>query len=81
VPCPAWRNIRIRLVPTGQCRLTTPHGPDGVAAFEGCFGRSPLVLGRNVIDRLRLYFATGAKEIYYIEQPAAPGPSSLALIH
>lgn len=39
-----------------------------MVAYEGCFGVSPLVLGRGLIERLRLYFATAEKAIYYTEQ-------------
>ena len=46
----------------------SPEGADGVASYEGCFGLSPLVLGRGLIERLRLYFATAEKAIYYTEQ-------------
>ena len=63
------KDVRIRLVPTiKDCRLTTPDGQDGVASYEGCFGVSPLVLGRSLIERLRLYFATAERAIYYTEQ-------------
>jgi hypothetical protein len=73
------KDVRIRLIPNGKdCRLTTPDGPDGVAAFEGCFGVSPLVLGRSLIERLRLYFATGEKAIYYTEQTPPTDIRSLA---
>jgi hypothetical protein len=63
------KDVKIRLIPSGKdCRLATPEGADGVASYEGCFGISPLVLGRGLIERLRLYFATGEKAIYYTEQ-------------
>jgi hypothetical protein len=61
------KDVRILLVPTPKgCRLA--DGLDGVSAYEGCFGVSPLVLGRGLVERLRLYFATAEKAIYYTEQ-------------
>jgi hypothetical protein len=63
------KDVKIRLIPSNKgCRLATPEGADGVASYEGCFGVSPLVLGRGLIERLRLYFATAEKAIYYTEQ-------------
>jgi hypothetical protein len=55
--------IRVTTAAPKACSLS--ERPDGVLGYEGCYGRYPLVLGRNALRKLHLYFATKAKVIYF----------------
>jgi hypothetical protein len=64
------RNTRIRLVPppplgrakTCSLRMSASTGAVGYADCEGIF---PMQLGRNVLESLRLYFATRENVVYF----------------
>jgi hypothetical protein len=61
----------IRLAPpVKRCTLSNTGMFGEVPEFKGrndhlCFGVYPLVLGRQAIEHLRLYFATSQKTIYF----------------
>jgi hypothetical protein len=46
------------------CRLVLHKGPDKAAGFEQCIGRYPLLLGRDVLEKLHLYLATREGTLY-----------------
>ena len=48
-----------------SCVLSTSGNPDGALGYSGCYGRYPLVLGRNALRKLHLYFASKEKLIYF----------------
>ena len=47
------------------CALGTAGNPDGALGYSGCYGRYPLVLGRAALRKLRLYFASRERLIYF----------------
>jgi hypothetical protein len=55
--------IRLTPAPAAVCRLS--ERPDGVLGYDGCYGGYPLVLGREALRKLHLYFATKEKMIYF----------------
>ena len=69
----AITDLKITLVPApgGDCKLSIANRPDHAVGFNGCFGRYPLKLGRDTIEKLRLYFATKEKVIYFAASDAA----------
>lgn len=59
-------NSRIQLTdPKKNCDVTKRTATSKAAGFENCYGSYPLVLGRGVLDQLRVYFAMKEKMIYY----------------
>jgi hypothetical protein len=64
-------NVVIRLAPPVRgCTLSNTSAFGNVPEFKGrddhlCFGAYPLVLGRQTIEHLRLYFATREKALYF----------------
>jgi hypothetical protein len=52
----------IDLPATSSCTLSSRFN---VASYDGCLGRHPLQLGRNVLTKLRLYIATKEKVLYF----------------
>ena len=48
-----------------SCVLSTSGNPDGALGYSGCYGRYPLVLGRDALRKLHLYFASKEKLIYF----------------
>lgn len=59
-------NPNITLLPappySASCSLVTRSTS---TAYERCLGYFPMKLGRNVLEKLRLYFATKEKVLYY----------------
>jgi hypothetical protein len=55
--------IQLTKAPPKACSLS--ERPEGVLGYDGCYGRYPLVLGRNALQKLHLYFATKEKVIYF----------------
>jgi hypothetical protein len=51
--------------PGRDCNLVTSGRPSGAAGYNSCLGAVPLVLGRDIIGKLRLYFAMEEKLIYF----------------
>ncbi len=47
------------------CVLGTAGNPDGALGYSGCYGRYPLVLGREALRKLHLYFASKPRLIYF----------------
>jgi hypothetical protein len=47
------------------CVLGTAGNPGGALGYSGCYGRYPLVLGRAVLRKLHLYFASRERLIYF----------------
>jgi hypothetical protein len=50
---------------TPGCVLGTAGNPDGALGYSGCYGRYPLVLGRDALRKLHLYFASKERLIYF----------------
>jgi hypothetical protein len=46
------------------CTPSPNAGPEHSAAYQNCFGSQPLVLGLDVLQHLRLYFATKERVLY-----------------
>jgi predicted aspartyl protease len=46
----------------GSCRLASRSG---VAGYEGCLGRHPLLLGLSVLTKLHVYIATKERVLYF----------------
>jgi hypothetical protein len=68
----AFTDITIKIVPPSKdCKLVGFDGSDTTARYELCFGVYPLVLGRDVLEKLHLYFATREKVIYFTETVGA----------
>jgi hypothetical protein len=47
------------------CVLGTAGNPDEALGYSGCYGRYPLVLGRDALRKLHLYLASRQKLIYF----------------
>jgi hypothetical protein len=59
-------NADVVLQPTWEkCKLTLDKAPSHAVGFDGCLSRYPLVLGRDVLEKLHLYFAMGEKVLYF----------------
>ena len=56
--------IQLISAPEG-CVLGTAGNPDEALGYSGCYGRYPLVLGRDALRKLHLYFASKEKLIYF----------------
>lgn len=56
--------IHLISAPEG-CVLGTSGSPDGALGYSGCYGRYPLVLGRDALRKLHLYFSSKEKLIYF----------------
>ncbi len=79
------RNSRIRLTdpPDKTCSLSTSGRKGAGAGYQGCHNIYPMALGRNVLSKLRLYFATQEKMLYFTiadatratKAPAAASPA------
>jgi hypothetical protein len=64
-------NAHVQLIdlPTpSSCTLSSRFN---VAAYDGCLGRHPLQLGRNVLTKLRIYIATKEKVLYFTPSGAS----------
>jgi hypothetical protein len=57
------QQIRVTTAPPLLCSLS--ERADGVLGYDGCYGGYPLVLGREALRKLHLYFATKEKMIYF----------------
>jgi hypothetical protein len=67
-------NARMRLVvgKLPNCSLTSSHGSERAAVYEGCMGgEAPLKLGLSVARHLHLYFATKEKVLYFSDASAS----------
>ena len=66
-------NANMRLTPapkSGSCAFS-PFGRTGHAAgYTGCAGRLPAMLGRDVLDKLRLFFAMKEGVVYFTRAEA-----------
>jgi len=51
--------------PPEGCTLGTSGNPDGALGYSGCYGRYPLVLGRQALRKLHLYFASKERLLYF----------------
>ena len=62
-------DTRIRLVrpPAGlnYCKALTDERPTGAAGFNDCLSGNPLTLGLDIVGKLRMYFATRDRAIYF----------------
>ena len=59
-------NVRLDSSAQGKACGVTAGGRTGRAAgYTGCFGMHPLYLGRNILDKLRIYFATKENVVYF----------------
>jgi len=59
-------NADVQLVPglAKSCELSLDSGPEHSATYKYCFGNPPLMLGLDVLQHLRLYFATEEHMLY-----------------
>jgi hypothetical protein len=62
-------DTQIRLVqpPAGlnYCKALTAERPTGAAGFNDCLSGNPLTLGLDIVGKLRMYFATRDRAIYF----------------
>jgi hypothetical protein len=58
-----------------RCDLSSDFGPDHSATYKKCFGNPPLILGLDVLQHLRLYFAT-EEHVLYVTTADAGGPAA-----
>jgi len=58
-------NARVQLVDLPVNSSCTLSSRFNVASYDGCLGRHPLQLGRNVLTKLRIYIATKEKVLYF----------------
>jgi predicted aspartyl protease len=69
-------NTRIRLLPSNKrCRRLLNRGGE-IGYYRGpsqqlCGGAYPMYLGRNILQELRMYFATGENRVYFTAANAA----------
>jgi hypothetical protein len=56
------------------CKLSLSAGPQHSATYQNCFGSPPLSLGLNVLQHLRLYFATQEHVLYITAADATTAP-------
>jgi hypothetical protein len=63
-------NTRVVLVPAAQCGDRPPVTGSRIA--EECRRPQPLMLGRNILEQLRLYFATKERMLYYTAAEPTP---------
>lgn len=71
-PGAASTPIRVNVLPVkGPCKVQT--GPSGAAGYGmTCPGVMPLMLGRQALQQLRLYFASAQNVLYYSAASATP---------
>jgi hypothetical protein len=58
-----------------RCELSPDAGPEHSATYRKCFGNPPLTLGLDVLQHLRLYFAT-EEHILYVTAADAGRPAA-----
>jgi hypothetical protein len=47
------------------CKALTDERPTGAAGFNDCLSGNPLTLGLDIVGKLRMYFATRDRAIYF----------------
>lgn len=77
----AITNADVMLQSTWEgCKLNLNKPATHAVGFDGCLSRYPLLLGRDVLEKLHLYLATGEKVLYVTSadasRAAAPATSS-----
>jgi hypothetical protein len=69
-------NADVELIPGGKgCIVSHLSGPEHSAAYENCYGTPPLTLGLDVLQHLRLYFAT-EEHVLYVTAADAQMPAA-----
>lgn len=70
------KNTLIALTPGDEtCTLQKAFTQKGVTGYdESCMGHYPMRLGRNILRRLRIYFATKEKMLYFSAADAGRPP-------
>jgi hypothetical protein len=58
-----------------NCEISPDSGPEHSATYKKCFGNPPLTLGLDVLQHLRLYFAT-EEHILYVTAAEAGWPAA-----
>jgi hypothetical protein len=58
-------NAHVQLIDLPANTSCTLSSRFNVASYDGCLGRHPLQLGRNVLTKLRIYIATKEKVLYF----------------
>jgi predicted aspartyl protease len=58
-------NAHVQLVDLPANTSCTLSSRFNAASYDGCLGRHPLQLGRNVLTKLRIYIATKEKVLYF----------------
>jgi hypothetical protein len=65
-------NADVELVAGAKgCIVSSSAGPEHSAAYQNCYGSPPLTLGLDVLQHLRLYFATEERILYVTAADAA----------
>jgi hypothetical protein len=65
------KNSRIELADSMKdCRVRIQRRESGAAGYDHCMFVYPMALGRNVLQELRLYFATKEKMLYFTRADA-----------
>jgi hypothetical protein len=69
-------NADVQLVSGSKgCIVSQDSGPEHSATYKNCYGNPPLTLGLNVLQHLRLYFAT-EEHILYLTAADAGMPAA-----
>lgn len=55
----------------GGCKVNLDKPATHAVGFDGCLSRYPFVLGRDALEKLHLYFATGEKILYLTSADAS----------
>jgi len=59
-------NADVQLIPGAKgCIVSKNAGPEGSAAYLNCYGSPPLTIGLDLLQHLRLYFATEEHILYF----------------
>ncbi len=73
IPGLTIKDAKVILAPPIDCRLLATGGTADAAAYvHQCMGVYPMQLGRNVLQKLRLYFATGENVLYFTAADSSP---------
>jgi hypothetical protein len=77
--------VRLRDSPNASdaivsCKLELRSQESGAVGYSGCENRYPMALGGNVLEKMRIYFATKERKIYFtLADGSVNGPSPAPL--
>jgi hypothetical protein len=71
-------NADVQLVAglAATCNLSLNSGPEHSATYRNCFGNPPLTLGLDLLQHLRMYFATEEHILYVTAADAGKPPAA-----